>query len=353
MKTFTKNAAVAAMLTAMATPAMSADMPTVYGKAHVSFGSVSEDTGTKVSATAVSSHASRFGVKGDIATDGDTKIIYKFEWQVDMTDVSADSTAVTGTDTDTVPDGQLNEVSAKDSNHIKSRNMYVGLKGGWGEVRVGRDDSPYKGSGKKNVEHLSDTWADFNNIIDKGQDTRNDNSIGYWNKVGPGKLGVQYAAGDDAVDKDNLGQSMSIAYDMSIDKLSFSVAHQTIEKSVTNDETGLKISVGFKMGNTQLGLMSENVQDDQAGTSKLDDTNTFLSVKQKLSDTNSIVVAYGKKDQDLAKDATMTAVSFMHKLDKKASVYALWADGSDNGLKDASKLDGEASALVVGLIAKF
>lgn len=345
MKSFTQKAAVAAILSAIAAPALAA--PTVYGKAHVSFGSISEDTGTKVSSTAVSSHASRFGVKGDLDTESDNKIVYKFEWQVDMTDVSKDTTAVTTT-TDPVS-GNVATVSAKDHNHIKSRNMYVGLKGGWGEVHIGREDSPYKVAGKKSVEHLSDTWADFNNIIDKGQDTRNDNAITYSNKIGPGKLGIQYAAGNDAVDKDNAGQSMNFAYDMNVDNISFAIAHQTIEKSATNDETGLKISVGFKMGNTQLGLMSENVKDDDT----LDDTNTYFSVKQKLSDSNSVVLAYGKKDQGLAKDAVMTAVSFRHKLDKKASIYALWADGADNGLKDASKLDGEASALVVGLIAKF
>ena len=347
MKTFTKKAAVAAMLSALAAPALAA--PTVYGKAHVSIGSISEDTGTETSATSIKSHASRFGVKGDIATESDTKVVYKFEWEVDMTDASKDTTAVTGTDTDTVPDGQLNEVSAKDSNHIKSRNMYVGLKGGWGEVHIGREDSPYKNAGKKSVEHLSDTWADFNNIIDKGQDTRNDNSISYSNKIGPGKLGVAYNAGDDAVDGDNAGSNMSFAYDMKIDNISFAIAHQTIEESATNDETGLKISVGAKFGNTQVGLMTEKVEDD--GT--LDDTNTYLSLKQKLSDTNSLVVAYGKKDQGKSKDAAMTAVSFMHKLDKSASIYALWANGADNGLKDASKLEGDASALVVGLIAKF
>lgn len=348
MKTFTKKVSLAAILSALATPVIAADMPTVYGKAHLSFGSVSEDDGTtKTSSNAVSSHASRIGIKGDVATDGDTKVVYKFEWQVDMTDQSKDTTAVTAADT--TGDGFIDTVSAKDHNHIKSRNMYVGLKGSWGEMRIGRDDSPYKIAGKKNVEHMSDTWADYNNIIDKGQDTRNNNSVAYWNKIGPGKLGVAYAAGDDDPSKENAGANTSIAYDMKIDSFGFAVATQTIEKSLTNDETGVKVSLGYTMGNTQLGLMSETVKDD--GT--LDDKNTYFSIKQKLSDTNSLAVAYGVKDQGLVNDATMTALSFNHKLGKKVSVYGLWANGADNGLNDASKLADDGSVLVAGVIAKF
>lgn len=326
MNSITRKTTLAAMLSALTTPVMAADMPTVFGQAHVSFGSVSEDTGTETSATAVTSHASRIGVKGNINTESGTEVIYSFVWEVDMTDNAAAS-----------------------SDNIKSREQYVGLKGGWGEVRAGRDDSPYKLAGKKNVEHLSDTWADFNNIIDKGQDTRNDDSIAYWNDIGPGKLGIAYAAGNDDAAAENSGKNFSIAYDMKIENLGFAVATQTIEITPTNDETGVKVSVDYKLGDTQLGLMYEKVEDDLT----LEDKNTYVSVKQKLSDTNSLVLAYGIKDQGLADDATMTAVAFQHKLDKKVTVYALLADGADNGLNDASKLAGDGSAMVVGVIAKF
>ena len=347
MKTFTQHATLVAILSALSAPAMSADMPTLYGKAHVSFGTVSEDSGTDTSSTAITSHASRVGVKGSIDTESGTQVIYNFEWEIDIADTSKDSTSVTGTDTDT--SGDFDEVTAKSSNHLKARKQFVGLKADWGQIRVGRDDSPYKVAGKKNVEHLSDTWADFNNIIDKGQDTRNDDSISYRNKMGPGKLMIAYAAGDDDAAAENAGESTSIAYDMKMGNIGFAIAQQTIETSTTNDETGLKLSFGYKMGATQLGLMYENVEDD--GT--MDDKNTYFSVKHKLSDTNSVVFAYGTKDQGLTDDATMTAVAFNHKLGKKVSVYALWADGSDNGLNAASKLAGDGSAMVAGLVAKF
>jgi len=326
MKTFKHKVIALAVLATLSAPGISSAEAKLYGKAHLSFGSVSEDAGTETSSNAVTSHASRIGVKGSIDTESSLKAIYQFEWQVDLSDNAKGS-----------------------ADNLKSRKQFVGLKDSWGQVRIGRDDSPYKLAGKKNVEHLSDTWADFNNIIDKGQDTRHDDSIAYWGKVGPGKLGVMYAAGDDDAAAENAGEATAIAYDMKMGSVGFAIATQTIEKSATNDETGLKLSFGYKMGSTKLGLMYETVEDDAT----LDDKNTYISVKHGLNKKDSIVFAYGTKDQGATDDATMTALAYQHKIGKKLSVYALWADGSDGGLNDASKLAGDGSAIVGGIVAKF
>lgn len=323
MKSFKQKATVVALLAAIAAPGVVSAEAKIFGKAHLSVGSVSQDDGiTDSSTTAITSHKSRVGVKGSIDTESGVQVIYRFVWQVDMTDNSKDTTSVDFVDEET-----------KDNNHIKSREQYAGLKGDWGQVRVGRDDSPYKKAGKKNVEHLSDTWADYNNIIDKGQDTRNDDSIGYWGKIGPGKLGIQYAAGDDKVTAENTGESMSIAYDVKMGNIGFALAHQTIKKSDANDETGMKLVLGYKTGDTKLGLMYEAVEDDDKS---VDDKNTYFSVKHDLNKTDSVVFAYGFKDQGLADDATMTALAYQHKLDKKVALYALWTDGADGGLADES-----------------
>lgn len=330
MKTFSKNASALAILAALAAPGIAAAEATLYGKAHLSFGSVSEDVGaTDTSSNAVTSHSSRVGVKGSANTEGTAQFIYKFEWEVDMAD----------------------EKDTED-NHIKSRSQYVGIKDGWGEVRLGRDNSPYKTAAKKSVEFLSDTWADYNNIIDKGQDTRNDDSIAYWGKIGPGTLGVMYAAGDDTPAAENAGESTSIAYDMKLDNIAFAVATQTISDAGTagNDETGTKLGFGYTMGSTQLGLMYEMVDDD---ANTVDDKNTLFSVKHGLNKTDSIVFTYGMKDQGLADDATMTALAYKHKMGKGLELYGLYANGADGGLTDNSKLAGDGSVLVLGMVAAF
>ena len=298
----------------------------VFGRAHLSVGSVSEDDESKNRSTSVTSHASRFGVKGSIDTDSEVKVIYRIVWQVDMSDNNSSS-----------------------DDHIKSREQFVGLAWNWGQLHIGRDDSPYKLAGKKQVEHLSDTWADYNNIIDKNQDTRNDDSIGYWGKVGVGKLGIQYAAGDDKPASENLGDSWSFAYDIQQESFAAAIAYQTIEKTVFNEETGTKLVLGYKLGKTQLGVIFENVEDDNLK----DENNSLISIKHNFDDKNALKFTYGIKDQNQLKDAKMTALAFDHKMGDRISAYALLAKGFDNGLKDDSKIDGDGTLLVVGIIAKF
>jgi len=327
MKSLTEKTVVLALFSIISMSCLASNQAKLFGKAHLSFGTVSEDDGiTDTSSTAVDSHASRIGVKGAVDTDSDTTVIYRFVWQIDMTDNAASS-----------------------DDHIKSREQYVGLKGEWGQLRIGRDDSPYKKAGKKNVEQFSDSYADYNNIIDKNQDTRNDNSVGYWLEFGPAKFGLQYAAGDDEVSAENAGQSYNVAYDMKTGSFGFAVAYQAIEKSETNDETGTKLILGYKQGATQLGVIGETVEDDI----NLDDTNMLISIKHNISNKNAVKFVYGTKDQGNTDDATMTAFAFDHNLGNKVSIYALWADGADGGLSAASKLAGDSSAIALGVVANF
>ncbi len=127
MKSFTKKTTLITLAATVAVPGVAAAEATLFGKAHLSFGFVSQDDGiANTTSNSVTSHASRVGIKGKIDTDGDTKVIYRFVWQVDMSD----------------------KAKASDDN-LKSREQYVGLKGDWGQLRIGRDDSPYKKSGKE------------------------------------------------------------------------------------------------------------------------------------------------------------------------------------------------------------
>jgi predicted porin len=336
MKSFTKQATAIAILTAIATPSMATEGPTLFGKAHLSFGSTSEDkvATAETSSTAVTSHASRVGIKGSIDTDSSVKVVYRFVWEIDMDDNAKSS-----------------------SDQIKSREQFVGLKDSWGELRIGRDDSPYKKAGKKNVEHLSDTWADYNNIINKDLDLRNDDSIGFWSKVGPGKLGIQYGAGADNAGsgQENEKDVLSFAYDTKMGAIGFAVAYQDVGEATLGAKDGAegtKIVIGYKAGDTQFGIISESVDQD-TGSAKADEDNILVSVKHKVG-KGAIKLSYGTKDvEGVADDATMTALAYDYKLSKKVSVYGLWADGSDDGLKAASKLEGDGSALVAGIIAKF
>ncbi len=102
----------------------------------------------------VKSHASRFGVKGSTDTDiAGLKAIYQLEWEIDVSD---------------------NGKSSDD--HIKARNQYVGLKGGFGSLIIGRHDTPLKKAQGK-VDLFGDLPADIKNIMEG--EVRADNMIQY------------------------------------------------------------------------------------------------------------------------------------------------------------------------------
>ncbi|MCW8830924.1 MAG: porin, partial [Gammaproteobacteria bacterium] len=292
------------------------------GKANLSIASLDDDTGDS---TAVDSHSSRVGIKGNIESKGTLEIGYRFVWQIDMSD------------------------EAKASNdHIKSREQYISLKDNWGEVRIGRHDTPYKKAGKKSVEFFSDSYADWNNIITKTHDQRADSSVSYYNTLGAAKLSAMYAGGDDTPNGDNVGEIYSVAADMKFGDLAFALAYQDI------DATGsaVKVVVGYTLGATSVGLAAENI-DPEVGSN--DSTNTMLSLKHNIDDANTIKFTYGDAEETTpgVDDPTMMALGIDHKLNESATMFAYWADGSDGGLAADAGLVGDSTVLAVGVIVAF
>lgn len=295
----------------------------LLGKANLSIASLDDDTG---SSTAVESHSSRVGIKGDIESSSSLKISYRFVWQIDMSD----------------------DAKASDD-HIKSREQYISLKDNWGELRIGRHDTPYKKAGKKNIEFFSDSYADWNNIITKDHDKRADSSLSYYKTLGPVKLSLMYAGGDDTPTGNNAGEIMSIAADMKFSDFAFALAYQDFDTT----GTATKVVIGYKPGKTKIGIAAENIEPETGSNN--DTTNTMFSIKHQLSDNYKIKLTYGVAEElnPALNDPTMTALGLDYKLNSDATLFAYWADGADGGLSADAGLTGEATVIAAGIIVKF
>ncbi len=110
----------------------------VYGRLSLSADSNSDDFGADTNGKGtngigIKSNASRFGFRGTVPTTlpGDTSIIYTAEVQYGAAD------------------------EPTDSNEWLMREGFVGLRGGWGQARLGRVTVPYKG-----VYAAIDPWTD-------------------------------------------------------------------------------------------------------------------------------------------------------------------------------------------------
>jgi predicted porin len=171
--------AVGAALAAGTVVAQAADddaMPKVYGKVHVSYGAVKDDykyedpnateaTPTQTPADNIQfrSHASRIGVKGAVPISDSLKGTYGLEWGLDV----------------------------GSSNTFSNRNQYAGLKGGFGEFRFGRHDTPTKMAQGK-FDEFNDTDGDIVGALKMSRgDLRLNNVIAY---LSPDFSGFTFAA---------------------------------------------------------------------------------------------------------------------------------------------------------------
>ena len=156
----------------------------VYGKANVTVQSSDDGEG---SFTEIKSNNSRFGLKGSEKISEGLEAVYKFEFGVDVSD--ADS-------------------KGDNDDNITARNQYVGVKGSFGQVVIGRNDTAMKQSQGK-VDLFNDLEGDIKNVF-KGENRLGD-TISYASKDFSGfKVLATYVAEDD-VDADN-GYSVALTY---------------------------------------------------------------------------------------------------------------------------------------------
>lgn len=141
---------------AFALPMAAQAAPTVYGQMNLSADYVSFDDGLNLPTSEteegqVNSNASRIGVKGEESLGGGLSAVYKAEWEI--------AGDVTG------------------GSDLSGRDRFLGLKGGFGTVKLGAYDSPLKDS-QGSVDQFDDmTFLDMGNVV-TGEERLN-NVIGY------------------------------------------------------------------------------------------------------------------------------------------------------------------------------
>lgn len=216
---FAKKTLLLAMLTTAALP-LQADPLTVYGKINVSAQSSDEGAG---SFSELKSNASRFGIKGDYALDGELTLVYQLEWEVDLTD-------------------EANE------KNIKGRDQFIGLKGSFGTIKAGRNDTALKLSQGK-IDLFGDYEADIKTLW-KGENRMN-NSLAYISPSFQGfSLLVSHIMEDTPEGKD--GQSFALLYGDDSLKESKLFASIAMDNEVNGYDatrfTGQVKVGGFKLG---------------------------------------------------------------------------------------------------------
>jgi len=312
-----KNTLALAICSIVALPTFAANIDSnieIYGRADVSLQSSDEGEGNF---TEVKSNASRIGFKGNHQLNDDLEVIFKAEFQVDL-------------------DGDSDK-----GDSITDRNQYIGLKGGFGEVLLGKNDTMLKQSQGK-VDLFSDLNGDIKHLW-KGENRMAD-TISYKSPKFNGlQLGVTYIA-EDSVDAED-AYSVAVFYGdkkLKKSKIYASIAMDSEVKGYDN----ARATIQGKIADFTLGAIY-HTQEKIDGSAEMD--GLMVSAKYSMG-AATLKGQYQIADYDET-DVTKTSMTagVDYKLAKNTKLYAFYTS-IDN---DTGNSDEDEDYLAVGIQYKF
>lgn len=295
---FTKTTLAAALLTSLSISAFAAEEITFYGKANVTLQSNDEGDGRY---TELRSNASRLGVKGTHKVDENLSVIYQAEFEVDI-----DS------------DGDV----------FKDRNQYIGLKGNFGEVLAGNNDTVLKQS-QGSVDLFSDLNGDIKELW--VGENRVKNSLTYKSpKFNDLQLGVTYITDDENKADADESFSLSLVYgDKKLKKSTFyaavafdaDVEGQSKDKAVAKQGYDVtRITVQGKVGEVIVGGIYHN-QQGQDGS----DMDGFLVSAKYSQNKLTYKGQYQTASHDGGDDRSGLTLGADYTLTKQAKLFAFYS----------------------------
>jgi len=319
MNTIKKAALGAAVASILASPVTLAEdnWVTVYGKLNLTLDAVDQDNGDDQ--WELNSNASRFGVKGKGAA-GDLTAFYTLEWEVDIADNSKGST-----------------------DNIKSRNQFVGLRGDFGEILAGRNDTPLKKAQQK-IDIFSDGAMDMKTALNG--ENRISGVVQYTTpKVNGFKAKVALIPGEDTGTNDGIADGVSTGFEFKTGDLLLSAA---FDSGIDGDDTDtMRIAASYKLDDLKLGFIYQDT--DVAGSS----ADAYLASLAYTMDKTVFKVQHVNSDiwstgvSSKVKYETMTSVGIDYKYAKKTTFVGYY------GMSEEGATGDEDSIFGIGVVQKF
>jgi predicted porin len=259
----------------------------LYGKVNVSV--VNSDSGSE-DTWKLNSNASRIGLKGSTQVSEGLTVFYKTEFQVDV-------------------DGD------GDGDVFKQRNIYAGVKGSFGSVLAGKNDTPTKLAQKK-IDLFNDLEGDIKKTF--AGENRMSNIVAYTTPK-YGNFSATYAVMPGEEDGGSLSDATSYSVNYSKGDLYVAVAGDSNVKGADL----VRVVSQYKVDAWQLGLMyQENDTTDESGY--------FASAAYKI-DNITYKAQYGSNENDTdGSDKTTLSLGADFKLAKNTKSFVFFTDNEDS-----------------------
>ncbi|PCJ46506.1 MAG: hypothetical protein COA74_13495 [Gammaproteobacteria bacterium] len=314
-----KNSLLTLAITATLNPVIyfaDDDWVNLYGRLNLTLDKVDEDGGDEQ--WELNSNASRIGVKGKGSAGDGFEAFYQLEWAVDVADNSG-------------------------SDNIKSRDQIVGIRGGFGEVFLGRHNTPTKVL-QKRIDLFGNLIGDIKTSFNA--EKRASDIIQYTTpKISGFKAKAAFIPGEDTGINDGIADGTSIAFEYVIDDLDLGISFDTDVEGEGVDTT--RFVAQYKITDWRLGFMYQTT--DNNGQ---DGDGVMASVKY-ISGANSFklqVIDSDAWEADVSsrvKYSSQVSLGWDHKLGKKMTVYTYLTLG------DEGATGNDDSVFGVGLVLKF
>jgi predicted porin len=257
----------------------------LYGKINVSV--VNSDSGS-TDTWKLNSNASRIGLKGSSQISEGLSVFYKTEFEVDV-------------------DG--------DGDVFKQRNIYAGIKGQYGSLLAGKNDTPTKQAQKK-IDLFNDSVGDIKKTF--AGENRMSNIIAYTTPK-YGNFSASYAVMPSEADDGGLADSKSYSVSYTKDGLYVAVAADSNVK----DADILRIVSQYQFDAWKLGFMyQENDTTNESGY--------FTSAAYKL-DKITYKAQYGNNENDTdGSDKTTLSLGANFKLAKNTKSFVFFTDNESS-----------------------
>ena len=276
-----------AIFSAIAAPTIAANVD-IYGKANLSLQSSDDGDGQF---TEIKSNASRIGLKGTHALNDNLSVVYKAEFQVDM-------------------DGDSDK-----GDSITDRNQYVGLKGNFGEVLLGHNDTILKQSQGK-IDQFNDLNGDIKNLF-KGENRMSDTLTYKSPKFNGFQFAATYIAEDDTEADD--GISVGIFYGDKGLKKSKIFASLAVDSDVKGYDV-TRATVQGKLAGFTLGAMYQT-QESEGGA----EMDGYLFSANYVIDEIVLKGQVQVADHDGGDDKTAVSVGLDYRLAKSTKLYGFYS----------------------------
>ena len=297
--------------------------PTVYGKINIGVASLNNGNTTDSKSTVVTDDASRLGVKGNESLGRGLKAIYLIEMPVDA-DQGGFTTGATCSTTATV------------SCATTGRDVYAGLQGGWGTVRLGQFNTAYKNL-STGLEVLGDTIGDFTHSTFQGE-TRTANTIAY---TSPSFNGVSFGLESSRGETGTTTEANPMVATVSYTGGPLYLGYGRVDLDVSGPTAGAsteyqKFVASYKIGGVQLFTVLDDLNTE---TGSADSKTNHYGASYTMGN-NTFALTYTKYDaKTVDTDATQTSVGWVHALSKSTALKTVY-----------TKIDNEPSASRVGRI---